>query len=204
MSVSLPDLQACLVLKLKLTFKCFNNLWLFALLQQLLSHACQGTATVQMVQLKAASTPWFSPHIWHFSTISHPNSHLIFDISPQFVNLQSGTPSSWLWLRRSGRTSGQLMQGASPVQRGWREVRQHIKSNWDNFEQKNPTGERTFLNQRDGYLKLKPTFTFLVRDFAIFNTFTWENPYQEKWQLVLALHWVAGPFKKKVFHFHFL
>ena len=28
--------------------------------------------------------------------------------------------------------------------------------------------------------KLKPTFTFLVRDFAIFNTFTWQNPYQEK------------------------
>jgi hypothetical protein len=32
---------------------------------------------------------------------------------------------------------------------------------------------------------LKPTFTFLVRDFAIFNTFTWQNPYQEKWKLVL-------------------
>ena len=28
--------------------------------------------------------------------------------------------------------------------------------------------------------KLKPTLTFLVRDFAIFNTFTWQNPYQEK------------------------
>ena len=28
--------------------------------------------------------------------------------------------------------------------------------------------------------KLKPTFTFLGRDFAIFNTFTWQNPYQEK------------------------
>ena len=28
--------------------------------------------------------------------------------------------------------------------------------------------------------KLKPTFTFLVRDFAIFDTFTWQNPYQEK------------------------
>ena len=28
--------------------------------------------------------------------------------------------------------------------------------------------------------KLKPTFTFLVRDFAIFNTFTWQNPFQEK------------------------
>ena len=26
---------------------------------------------------------------------------------------------------------------------------------------------------------LKPTFTFLGRDFAIFNTFTWQNPYQE-------------------------
>ena len=32
---------------------------------------------------------------------------------------------------------------------------------------------------------LKPTFTFLGRDFAIFNTFTWQNPYQEKWKLVL-------------------
>jgi hypothetical protein len=30
---------------------------------------------------------------------------------------------------------------------------------------------------------LKPTFTFLGRDFAIFNTFTWQNPYQksESW-----------------------
>ena len=28
--------------------------------------------------------------------------------------------------------------------------------------------------------KLKPTFTFLGRDFAIFNTFSWQNPYQEK------------------------
>ena len=28
--------------------------------------------------------------------------------------------------------------------------------------------------------KLKQTFTFLGKDFAIFNTFTWENPYQEK------------------------
>jgi hypothetical protein len=27
---------------------------------------------------------------------------------------------------------------------------------------------------------LKPTFTFLGRYFAIFNTFTWQNPYQEK------------------------
>ena len=26
---------------------------------------------------------------------------------------------------------------------------------------------------------LKPTFTFLGRDFAIFNTFTWQNPYQK-------------------------
>ena len=39
--------------------------------------------------------------------------------------------------------------------------------------------------------KLKPTFTFLGRDFAIFNTFSWKNSYQEKWKLVLALHWVA-------------
>ena len=36
--------------------------------------------------------------------------------------------------------------------------------------------------------KLKPTFTFLGRDFAIFNTFGWQNPYQERWKLVLALH----------------
>ena len=28
--------------------------------------------------------------------------------------------------------------------------------------------------------KLKPTFTFLGRNFAIFNTFSWQNPYQEK------------------------
>ena len=30
---------------------------------------------------------------------------------------------------------------------------------------------------------LKPTFTFLGRDFAIFKTFTWQNPYQksESW-----------------------
>ena len=42
--------------------------------------------------------------------------------------------------------------------------------------------------------KLKPTFTFFGRDFAIFNTFSWQNPYQEKWKLVLALHWVASPF----------
>ena len=28
--------------------------------------------------------------------------------------------------------------------------------------------------------KLEPTFTFLGRDFAIFNTFSWQNPYQEK------------------------
>ena len=28
--------------------------------------------------------------------------------------------------------------------------------------------------------KLEPTFTFLGRDFAIFNTFSWHNPYQEK------------------------
>ena len=27
---------------------------------------------------------------------------------------------------------------------------------------------------------LKPTFTFLGRDFAIFNTFTWQNPFQKK------------------------
>ena len=27
---------------------------------------------------------------------------------------------------------------------------------------------------------LKPTFNFFGRDFAIFNTFTWQNPYQEK------------------------
>ena len=27
---------------------------------------------------------------------------------------------------------------------------------------------------------IKPTFTFLGRDFAIFNTLTWQNPYQEK------------------------
>ena len=27
---------------------------------------------------------------------------------------------------------------------------------------------------------LKPTFTFLGRNFAIFNTFTWQNLYQEK------------------------
>ena len=26
---------------------------------------------------------------------------------------------------------------------------------------------------------LKQTFTFLGRDFAIFNTFTWQNPCQE-------------------------
>ena len=30
-------------------------------------------------------------------------------------------------------------------------------------------------------------------DFAIFNTFTWQIPYQEKWKLVLDLHWVASP-----------
>ena len=28
--------------------------------------------------------------------------------------------------------------------------------------------------------KLKPTFTFLVRDFVIFNTFSWQKPYHEK------------------------
>ena len=28
---------------------------------------------------------------------------------------------------------------------------------------------------------------YLGRDFAIFNTFTWENPYQEKWKLMKAL-----------------
>ena len=28
--------------------------------------------------------------------------------------------------------------------------------------------------------KLKPTFTLLGRDFAVFNTFTYQNPYQEK------------------------
>ena len=27
--------------------------------------------------------------------------------------------------------------------------------------------------------KLEPTFTFLSREFAIFNTFSWQNPYQE-------------------------
>ena len=27
---------------------------------------------------------------------------------------------------------------------------------------------------------LKPTFTFLGKDFAIFNTLTWENLFQEK------------------------
>ena len=43
--------------------------------------------------------------------------------------------------------------------------------------------------------KLKPTFTFPVRDFATFNTFTWQNPFQEKWKLVLALHSVASPLR---------
>ena len=33
--------------------------------------------------------------------------------------------------------------------------------------------------------KLKPTFTLLGRDFAVFNTFTYQNPYQEKWKLIL-------------------
>ena len=40
------------------------------------------------------------------------------------------------------------------------------------------------LKDRKGWLpsaKLKPTFTFFFgRDFAIFNTFSWQNPYQEK------------------------
>ena len=52
---------------------------------------------------------------------------------------------------------------------------------------------------RKGWLAiatLKPTFTFLGRDFAIFNTFTWQNPYQEKWKLVLELRWLASPFCK--------
>ena len=49
---------------------------------------------------------------------------------------------------------------------------------------------------RKGWLpsaKLKRTFTFLGKDFARFNTFTWENPYQEKWKFVLALHRIASP-----------
>ena len=36
--------------------------------------------------------------------------------------------------------------------------------------------------------KLKPTFTFIGSDFAILNTFSWQNPYQETWKLVLGLH----------------
>ena len=40
---------------------------------------------------------------------------------------------------------------------------------------------------------LKPTFTFLGWDFAIFNTFTWQNPYQEKLKLVSELRWLASP-----------
>ena len=38
-------------------------------------------------------------------------------------------------------------------------------------------------NKLKGWLAiatLKPTFTFLGRDFAIFNTFTWQNLYQKK------------------------
>ena len=45
------------------------------------------------------------------------------------------------------------------------------------------------MQYRKGWLpsaKLKWTFTFLGKDFAIFNTLTWENPYQEKWKLVLC------------------
>jgi len=38
------------------------------------------------------------------------------------------------------------------------------------------------LKVKKGWLAiatLKPTFTFLGRDFVIFNTFTWENPNQK-------------------------
>ena len=38
-------------------------------------------------------------------------------------------------------------------------------------------------NVNKGWLpsaKLKRTFTFLGKDFATFNIFTWSNPYQEK------------------------
>ena len=49
-----------------------------------------------------------------------------------------------------------------------------------------------------GWIKLKPTFTFLGRDFVIFNTFSWQNPYKEKLRLVLALHWVASPCKESL------
>ena len=38
-------------------------------------------------------------------------------------------------------------------------------------------------------------------DFAIFNTFTWQNPYQEKWKLVLELRFLASPFNSNCFQF---
>ena len=40
---------------------------------------------------------------------------------------------------------------------------------------------------------LKPTFTFIGRDFAIFNTFTWQNPYQKvKVGFRVAMQWLAS------------
>ena len=39
--------------------------------------------------------------------------------------------------------------------------------------------------------KAKTNFHF----FFGWDTFTWENSYQEKWKLVLALHWVASPWE---------
>ena len=163
MSVSLPDLQACLVLKLKLTFKCFNNLWLFALLQQLLSHACQGTATVQMVQLKAASKPQFSPHIWHFSTISHPNSYLIFDISPQLVTLILTSYLTFLHnlsiyiffstirytqllavIEEIGKDIRPTYAGSKSSAERLKRGETAFKIKMGQFWAKNPTGERTF------------------------------------------------------------
>ena len=53
-------------------------------------------------------------------------------------------------------------------------------------------------NNQRGWLpsaKLKSTFTFLGRDFANYKYWIWQNPYQEKWKLVLALYWVASPYQ---------
>ena len=41
--------------------------------------------------------------------------------------------------------------------------------------------------------KLKTTFTFFGMDFPKEKYSIWQNPNQEKWKFVFALHWVASP-----------
>ena len=47
--------------------------------------------------------------------------------------------------------------------------------------------------------KLKPTFTFLGRDFSIFNTFSWQNPYQKKMKVGFSFALASQPFNSSLF-----